>query len=62
MWRKLFKCFGARVVMTIDDDGEVRIRFGNFTERGMIVSKRYGKIILPLDGGGNGYIKEWYEI
>lgn len=66
MWRKLFKIFGARVVVTVDFDGEIRYRFAQFTSGGIVVTQIANKVMLPLDGKctlkPGVYIKEWYEI
>jgi hypothetical protein len=62
MWRKWFKPLGARVIATVDIGGEIRFRFAKFTKYGVICEKIYGKILLPLDGSGNGYIAKWFEI
>ncbi|NYV67618.1 hypothetical protein HYI36_20270 [Bacillus sp. Gen3] len=62
MWRKLFKPFGARVVVTVDFDGEVRYRFATFTPDGVIVRGIGIRRILKLNGSGSGYISKWYEI
>ena len=67
MWRKLFKIFGAKVVVTTDFDGETRWRFvfkdskGDYRVRGIACWVR-----LLEDGtverwphGGSHYVRKW---
>jgi len=64
MWRLIFKrLLGARVVTTIDHDGEIRWRFAyrngdKFYARGIM-----GWIELKSDGtcAGKIYIEEWFQ-
>lgn len=62
MWRILFKPFGFRVIVTVDHDKDIRIRFATFTEHGVIARGVADKRFLPVDGTGIGYISKWFEI
>lgn len=65
MWRKIFKIFGARVVMTIDMDGEIRFRFATETPAGLTCRSIYERnVICNADGStsGCGYVRRWYEV
>jgi len=65
MWRKLFKTFGAIVVITEDFDGEVRYRFAKLTPFGRLTCKAYLRIVtLNKDGtcSGVSYVKHWMYV
>lgn len=65
MWRRLFKPFGADVVMTVDYDGEVRIRFAKYIGNGRYMCKGIYSPLLLCPGGrveGRTYVKTWFFI
>lgn len=66
MWRKWFKIFGAKVVQTMDMDGDVRYRFAYKNEFGGFKARRiWGWAKLNDDGtcsllnGNSCYVKRW---
>ncbi|MDR6779497.1 MULTISPECIES: hypothetical protein [Paenibacillus] len=61
MWRKMFKFFGAKVIYTVDYDGEVRIRFANKLSYDRWTCYELDKkVVLFKDGSSSGkYIKNW---
>ncbi len=63
MWRKIFKLFGFKVVVTCDFDGEVRYRFAKSTPFGMRACAILPawELILNEDGtcSGKDYVKKW---
>ena len=67
MWRKLFKRFGARVVVTTDHDGEMRWRFAFKNPRGGYRARSIcGWVDLNEDGtcntAGNSYVERWQAV
>ena len=67
MWRKLFKPFGARVVVTTDHDGEMRWRFAFKDPRGGYRCRAISGWVRLLDDGtvktlGHSYVVEWQKV
>ena len=67
MWRKLFKVFGAKVVVTTDYDGEMRWRFAFKDPRGGYRARAIiGWVVLNEDGTctteAHLYVKRWQAV
>jgi hypothetical protein len=64
MWRKLFKIFGAKVVILYHHDGDIHLRFAKSIGDGRyICTVICDKAILFPDGTvTKSYINKWEEI